>query len=147
MYLRGAGRKVLSIRAGKLAKVSSDQAQLCMIQLISTMCNEVQWYFVEAKESQKTDTRLSSLLVELRELFEKPTQLPPSRGVFDHRMVLHQGTEPINKRPHRYPPIKKDVIETLVKQMLDQGIIQPSCSPYATPVVLESKKDGTWRLC
>lgn len=53
----------------------------------------------------------------------------------------------VSKRPYRYPGIKKDIIEKLVQEMLDQGVLQHSTSPYASPVVLVGKKYGSWRLC
>ena len=60
---------------------------------------------------------------------------------------MKKGTSPINLRPYRYPLKQKDFIEELVQGMLDKGIIQLSSNPFASPVVLVGKKDGSSRLC
>ncbi|OIT36293.1 hypothetical protein A4A49_64830, partial [Nicotiana attenuata] len=86
---------------------------------------EDQWHAIKTDEDPVINDGITQLLKEYSALFEEPTGLPPSRGIFDHRIVLQNGTEPVNKRPYRYPSVKKDIIEGLVQQILDQGIIQP----------------------
>jgi len=38
-------------------------------------------------------------------------------------------------------------MEEMISQMLDQEVIRPSNSPWASPVVLVAKKDVTSRFC
>ena len=79
-------------------------------------------------------------------LFKEPNVLPPSRD-FDHKIPLLPGVKPVNVKPYRYAPTQKDEIERQIKEMLANGIIRPSHSPFASPVILVKKKDGTWRFC
>jgi hypothetical protein len=57
------------------------------------------------------------------------------------------GVQPVNVKPYRYSPQQKDEIEKQIKDMLQEGIIQISQSPFASPILLVKKKDGSWRFC
>jgi hypothetical protein len=89
---------------------------------------------------------IQQLLSEFPQLTKPPTELPPQRHC-DHAIPLIEGAQPINVRPYHYPPALKDEIEAQVDAMLQQGIIQPSTSPFNSPVLLVRKKDKTWRFC
>ena len=52
-----------------------------------------------------------------------------------------------NRPLRRYSPIEQSEIERQVQEMLEQGIIEPSTSPYGSPVLLVKKPDGSWRFC
>lgn len=89
---------------------------------------------------------VKTLLQTHANLFTEPKGLPPPRE-FDHNIPLLPGVKPINVKPYRYSPAQKDEIERQVKEMLLNGVIQPSTSPFSSPVLLVKKKDGTWRFC
>lgn len=92
------------------------------------------------------EPEMSTLLHTSKEIFQIPKGLPPKREL-THEILLKEGAQPVKVRPYRYPHSQKQQIEKLVQDMLEEGIIQPSLSPFSSPIILVKKKDGTWRCC
>ena len=111
------------------------------------------WYMAvldlpRANESQPTKVppSVQGVLDSFTDVFAEPKGLPPHRR-YDHAITLVENAQPANSRPYRYSPLQKDEIERQVQEMLESGVIEHSMSPYAAPVLLVKKKDGTWRFC
>ncbi|GKB25597.1 ty3-gypsy retrotransposon protein [Tanacetum coccineum] len=81
-------------------------------------------------------------LGEFEEVFSLLIVLPPNKSC-DHKIPLLEGSQPVNVRPYRHPPTQKDSIEGMVQEILDTGVIRPSNSPFASPIVMVKKKDNT----
>ena len=45
------------------------------------------------------------------------------------------------------PPIQQELADKEVEKMLEKGFIKPTDSPWASPIVLVTKKDGSTRFC
>jgi hypothetical protein len=110
---------------------------VAMLQIISNQ---------EKVETKLIPPDIQQILDKFERVFKTPDSLPPSRE-YDHTITLLTGTTPVNLRPYRYSPLQKVEIERQVQDMLKYGIITRSVSPFASPVLLVKKKDGSWRLC
>ncbi|XP_028181354.1 uncharacterized protein LOC114368228 [Glycine soja] len=89
---------------------------------------------------------VEALLTQFQHLFQQPSSLPPPCSIVHHINLL-PNTPPINVRPYRYPQFQKSEIKKQVSELLASGLVQPSMSPYSSPVLLVKKKDGTYRMC
>lgn len=65
----------------------------------------------------------------------------------EHIIDLTEGAEPIRQPPYRTGIGARAVVKTEVDKMLKKGVIEPATTPWASPVVLAPKKDGTYRFC
>jgi len=88
------------------------------------------------------EPELALLLHTYAQVFDTAIGLPPQRE-HDHSIPLIQGAIAVKVHPYRYPYSQKEQIELMVQQMLEEGIIQTSKSPFSSPILLVKKKDGT----
>ena len=98
------------------------------------------------------DDALSEVqLDELKAVFQTHADILTTRpGVFSGNFMLEiplTSDVPIRRKMYNLPFSSKEVVEKEIQVMLDLEIIEPSKSPYSSPVVLVRKKDGSCRFC
>ncbi|XP_072146219.1 uncharacterized protein [Dermacentor andersoni] len=91
-------------------------------------------------------TQIVDLLNRFRASFDLQKQCLGRTSTVVHRIDTGSHA-PLRQRPYRVSATERRVIDEHVGDMLRRGVIQPSHSPWASPVVLVKKKDGTIRFC
>ena len=74
------------------------------------------------------------------------SSLPGRTDQIQHDIKL-LTSEPIRTKGYSIPFKTRSVMETEIHDMFDLGVIEPSISPYTSPIVLVPKKDGSVRFC
>ena len=90
---------------------------------------------------------LENLVKDFRSVFAATSKELGFSNIYLHR--IETGSHPpISQKPYRMSDEKRRIAEESIAELLHEGIIIPSCSPWSSPIVLVSKKGTTeMRLC
>ena len=106
----------------------------------------------EVEEENQLSSAVDQLLQRLpilssyRELFFPMIGRPPKRMI-DHNIVLKPNSQSVKHNPYPLPPAKNKAMIETVSELLVNDAIEPSYSPWSSPLLFVKKKDGGWRMC
>ncbi|UYV61067.1 K02A2.6-like, partial [Cordylochernes scorpioides] len=112
-------------------------------------------YIEDDEEDKVTEIQINEDLTlsqknELRRVLSKYSDLFSSKlgktNLAKHRIDT-ENAKPIKHKPYRVSPKERDIIKEQIQDMLQEGVIRASSSPWAFPVILVRKRDGNWRYC
>ena len=96
--------------------------------------------------SENEKTRLLNFIGNNRDVFAKDMTELGQTTVHYHK-INTGSARPQKQQFYRATPVVKCEIEKQTKEMLQDGIIEPSTSPWNSPVVLVKKSNGELRFC
>ena len=86
-------------------------------------------------------------LKKLKEKYKDVLKVVPGKTTLVQHDIPKGDAIPIRFPHYRLAHHSKEILREEIGSLLDQEIIKSSKSPWAAPIVLEAKKDGTKRMC
>ena len=146
-------------------------ATVCVSAKVEVSLNEIKLNMVDGRVEHSRTTReepsvdvLASL--DLSGLEDSPAARDKARAVFQKHVdvfasseddlgctdaVKHRiwttDTRPVTQPYRRVPPTQLDEVKEHLEKLLRTGVIVPSHSDHASPIVLVRKKSGALRMC
>ncbi|KAG1467457.1 hypothetical protein G6F57_013005 [Rhizopus arrhizus] len=90
--------------------------------------------------------RLKKLIHKFKNIFDWNNDTIGHTQLINHKIVIEENTQPISHRPYRLSPIESDYLQKELEKYCKLGVIAPSNSPWAAPVILVKKKNGEYRM-
>lgn len=123
-----------------------DLTDICTLSASDKSCTDIFSPSIADGLTPEQRSELIAVLYHFRSSFDA---IQPSLGRTS-TVTHHIDTgshSPLRQRPYRVSPTERRVISEHVDDMLRRNIVQPSHSPWASPVVLVKKKDDSIRFC
>ena len=99
--------------------------------------------FTESDLNFNQQSQLSGLVDEFgTKLFVGPDNKLGHCDVIQRKINIADNHKPVRDGCYRLGPKQKQVLEHMIGDMQDQGIIEPSTSPWAAPCLLVAKKNN-----
>ncbi|XP_063962087.1 uncharacterized protein LOC135155782 [Lytechinus pictus] len=135
----------------KLKKESRNQEQETDVHIgsvrIYTVIEDTLPQGVEIKDLDPVEeTAVASLLHKHKNVFSKGSYDVGVCDLIPHEIRLTEGPD-IRLPYRRIHTLQVKEVKEMLQGMVDQKIIRPSKSSFASPIVLVRKKDGSLRLC
>ena len=96
--------------------------------------------------TEQQQCSVKKLLEEYQHLFALNLKEVGKTSLVQHEIKLNNKT-PFKERYRRIPSHQYEEVRKHLQEMLDIGAIRRSTSPWASPVVLVRKKDGSLQFC
>ena len=144
-----AGRKIAEFHQLVKSKPQSEQYTKTTNATCAATCSETADFQSQVHEAisphlnEKDRIKLAQSLSEFSDVFDDKLD---TCNVTSHKINTGRST-PIKQRPRRLPYAYREEADQQIQEMLANGIITPSVSPWSSPIVLVRKKNGDLRFC
>ena len=115
-------------------------------KISSTPANSLKFDLIDTPLSEEWKQRITDKLNSMSDVFATHDLDYGHTTAVKHRIRLSDPT-PFKQRPRPIHPSDYEAVRQHLKELCDANIIRESESPFASPIVIVKKKNGTIRLC
>ena len=102
---------------------------------------EIETYRDVSISDELTDEQRKEVRELLAKYLDVLTSIPGKTELLEHDIKLSIA-EPVRSKGYPIPYQTREIMESEIDEMIELGVIEPSISPYSSPIVLVPKKIG-----